>query len=227
MGFLDDMIGGGASGGDTQISTPDLSQDGKDLIQRAYERSKNPPKSDYNDQINTVQGMMSPGTMEDKATAEAISARLGRSFNDRTAQMRSKESLDTANKAFGANKDAFAYAQAGERVKRRNSEMVLNAYRANQEARAGALRSILGLGGMIAGAAIAGPGGAAAGAALLGGGPQSTDIGQGTAYDKFQNGSIGADMDLNKPAGPGAGLDFSGPTPNKGRGKHHLSEGDL
>lgn len=170
MGMFDGVL----RPSDLSIDTPELSEGGQGLIDAAYARSSQAPtpfvvgektKLPTPEQIANSQNTLGSS---DKAMSKVISQRIGRSFNQGTEGLRNSQGLRQFDQNFSNQKTAGQYLEAAHRVKMRNAEMKMNVYRANMEARASALRSILGLGGMAAGMAIAGPPGAAMGSQLGG-----------------------------------------------------------
>lgn len=95
--------------------------------------------------------------------SQALSSRLSRKMGDELALMKSKARQAAPAQALQSAQMAQQGAKARAGIAMQGYANKLNSIAAKKNARAQLFGSILGIGGTIAGAAIAGPGGAAAG----------------------------------------------------------------
>lgn len=178
-----------AGGEDISTENPDLSAGARGLMDSAYQRANQPVGGPTARQISApTEAQIAAGTntlgSSDAAMARALSSRIGRAYNQKTQGLRASQGLREFERGFQNKQDAFAYQEAYQRVKMRNAQMQMQVAKQNAEARAAALRSILGLVGTGLGMYFGGSAGAAAGSKLgQGGAPQAQQMGSAPMGD--------------------------------------------
>ncbi len=155
-----------------------LDQNTQGLIDDQYKRSLQSPEQAIANRksiVGSSPNMMSMphdetslGMSGTGGLSKAIFARQAKRHGENLHKLNTHQELAGTRDYFNNQETAFNAQLAAQKVKNRNNEMLWKASAANAEARAAVMRNLLGVGGMLAGAAIAGPAGAAVGSQVGG-----------------------------------------------------------
>ena len=171
---LEQLFGGG--GDEINYTPTPLDQGSQGLIDTKYQQSLQSPEQAIAKRQAVISESPNLMTQSNDETSlamggtgglsKAIFQRQAKRRGEGIARLQTRAELGGINDSMNDQNDAFNAQLAAQKIKNRNNEMLWKASAANAEARAAVMRNLLGVGGMLAGAAIAGPQGAMIGGAV-------------------------------------------------------------
>lgn len=176
-GFLDigDILGGGE---DVKYNPVGLDAGSQGLIDSAYQRSQQTPDQIHQRNMQGVNeaaasfapdasriegGRASLGSQQGIGSAQAIANKYKAKLGADLGRLQSTDQLKSKQDSFKQSAQAMHALALKQQVENENYKMAMQAWMANEQARAAAIGDMLGLAGTVGGAALGGAPGAMVG----------------------------------------------------------------